>query len=128
MLANAGAAAEWNGEGDKGAPALHLEVVSRVGCRWCDRLKAYLSAQDPRLVQWSQSAVLDPAAQDYPAMRARLLDRAAGAESRSFAQSTFPFVFDARTGKLVGGHDATVALVEATKTVAHLDEDGEREF
>lgn len=100
------------------APPLRLEVVSRAGCLWCDRLKAFLSQQDGGLVEWTESAVLDPSAPGYGPLRDAVLDRARR------AQSTFPFVFDAATGRLVGGHDATVALVEASRVLAAVDEGG----
>jgi len=87
---------------------LRLEVVSRVGCVWCERLKARLAALPADDVEWFESACLDPASPDYAAQRDALLARASsgGAEQR-----TFPFVFDAASGRLIGGHDATVELI-----------------
>jgi hypothetical protein len=89
------------------APAnpLRLEIVSRVGCVWCERLKARLQRLEGGMVEWFESACLDPAAEDYAAQRDALLARAGG------RQATYPFVFDAATGALVGGHDATLELV-----------------
>lgn len=100
-------------------PLLRLEIVSRVGCKWCERLKAWLGREEVAgLVEWRESAVLDPEAHGYAEARDALLDRA-GRE-----QSTFPFVFDEATGRLVGGHDATIALVEATRVMESIDEGG----
>jgi hypothetical protein len=101
-----------------GDPSCRLEIVSRVGCKWCERLKAWLGGQPAGLVEWHESAVLDPEAPGYAQSRDALLDRA-GRE-----QYTFPFVFDVTTGRLVGGHDATIALVEAAKVLDAMDEGG----
>jgi hypothetical protein len=106
------------------AAAIQLEVVSRVGCKWCDRLKAWLrrhqagAANESVPVVWHESAVLDPQAAGYAEQRDALLERAA------HAQSTFPFVFNTTTGRLVGGHDATLATIEAAKVLAAMDEGG----
>lgn len=85
------------------APTLRLEIVSRVGCVWCERLKARLKRCEG--VEWFESACLDPASDDYAAQREALLARAGG------RQATYPFVFDAASGALIGGHDATLELV-----------------
>jgi glutaredoxin len=95
------------------APLLRLEVVSKVGCVWCDRLKAELANMTD--VEWFESACLDPATQDvYNAQREALLARC---EQK---QTTFPFVFDADSGALIGGHDATLDYIEMHRLSASI--------
>jgi glutaredoxin len=98
-------------------PVVRLEIVSKVGCVWCERLKARL--RDMPDVEWFESAELDPACEErYAAQRATLLARS---QNR---HSTFPFVFDADSGELVGGHDAALEYI-AMNRLCGLDIDAE---
>lgn len=103
---------------DAPGPAIvRLEVVSRVGCVWCDRLKDRLATLRGE-VTWFESACLDPAADGYAARRDELLARALG------RQRTFPFVFDADSGTLIGGYEATMDYISIHRlgTLADMTE------
>jgi len=92
------------------SPIVRLEIVSKIGCTWCDRLKARL--QEMGDVEWFESARLDPMCEEqYAAQRATLLART------GHQHSTFPFVFDADSGALVGGHDATLEYIAMHRLV-----------
>jgi glutaredoxin len=102
-------------------PLVRLEVVSRVGCVWCDRLEGKLRAAGPE-VQWTESARLDPTQHDYAAKRDALLARAGG------SHKTFPFVFDADSGAFVGGHDAALEYIALRKACAFSEEEHPFDF
>lgn len=99
-------------------PLLRLEVVSKVGCVWCVRLKEWLGAAGD--VEWFESACLDPEHGElYASQRQTLLARGGG------NHTTFPFVFDADSGGLVGGYEATREYVEMHRLGATIRRDDE---
>jgi len=101
-------------------PIVRLEIVSKVGCVWCERLKEKL--KEMRDVEWFESALLDPTCEEqYAAQRATLLTRT------GHRHGTFPFVFDADSGALIGGNDSTLEYI-AMHRLCGLDTDSDLSF
>jgi glutaredoxin len=88
---------------------MRLEIISRVGCRYCEKLKVYLVTEHPDVA--FDETVLDPThEEEYARKRDELLQRVAPSSHR-----TFPFVFDTETGAFLGGCDDVCALLDASK-------------
>jgi hypothetical protein len=110
--------------GDSPFPAtallpLRFDVVSKVGCVWCDRLKDSLEEMGELKVVVDSYTTLDPASTTYPEQREAVLARA------GHRQVTFPFVFDAATGSLIGGYEATMRYI---RLAVEMDDEEDVEF
>ena len=99
------------------SPSFRLHIVSKVGCIWCERLKEELAEAGEGVAVVEQEQVLDPKLDDYVARRDEVLERA------GWKQNTFPFVFDASTGALIGGYTETMQAVRLS-----LDMDADEEW
>lgn len=91
--------------------AMEIEIFSKDGCKWCDRLKEHLHSQSITFAE----VKMDPSLESYSDERDALIARAGG-EHR-----TFPFVFV--NGDFVGGHDAMMAFLEKRSASVVFDED-----
>jgi len=98
---------------------MHLEIFSRPGCVYCERLKEHLRSRHPDVGY--DETVLDPSsAEEYAVRRDQLLARVAPSPHR-----TFPFVFDRETGLFLGGCNEVCGLLDAAEM--DLEEEGEGE-
>jgi glutaredoxin len=96
---------------------MRLEIFSKVGCVYCEKLKRHLAEKHPDV--GFDEVVLDPRREEeYAVSRDALLARVAPSAHR-----TFPFVFDTDTGAFLGGCDDVCGLLDASTMDLEDEED-----